>query len=142
MLPSVSVVHIPSSLRERFALAMAQGLEDLLAGGSLERGRTKLLLALPPKGLHLRSELETRLWMWHNGDLAELLIRVEEQARCIAESRAPRQCSAGDRARRLAHAGAYSKAVSSLTSSVATLTPQEEVSWAAELLPRSTSEAA
>ena len=63
LLPSVSVVHIPSSLRERFALAMAQGLEDLLAGGSLERGRTKLLLALPPKGLHLRSELETRLWM-------------------------------------------------------------------------------
>ena len=141
-LSSSSIVHIPSSLRERFALAMAQGLEDLLAGGSLERGRTKLLLAVPPHGFHLRTELETRLRMWHSGDLSALLVRLEEQARCITESRLPRASHAGGRARKLARAGAYGKAVASLTSSVAALTRDEEVDWAQELLPSSTSAAA
>ena len=41
------------------------------------------------------------------------------------------------RAKRLARDGAYRKAVSSLTSSVADLTPAQQKDWATKLLPRS-----
>ena len=63
--------------------------------------RSKLLLSVPPRKVHLRGELERRLQLWADGKLDELLIRIEEQARCIPESRRQRLGRAGDRARRL-----------------------------------------
>ena len=61
-LPGHTLPHVPACVREATAAAMAQGLEALLADDSdrdLELGRAKVLLAPPPKGLHLRSDLET-----------------------------------------------------------------------------------
>ena len=136
-LPSTSIVHIPTGFRERVAVAMCQGLEDLLAGGLLELGRTKLLLSPIPRKVPIRSELDHRLKLWFDGSLEELLTRIEEQARCAAENKPAAGGSAGGRAANLTRSGAYSKAVASLTSSVASLTPPQQRSWASRLLPRS-----
>ena len=68
------------------AVAMCQGLEDMLAVRELE-GRTKLLFGIPPRKIDVRSELEHRLCLWHDGQLEELLLRAEDQARCSLETR-------------------------------------------------------
>ena len=60
-LPSQTIVHIPAQFRERMACAMSFGLEQLVGGGMLELGRSKLLLSLIPKGYHKRTELSERL---------------------------------------------------------------------------------
>ena len=143
-LPSATLVHIPAQFRERMATAMAEGLEDLLQGGQLERGRSKLLLAPPPKGAHRRTELAERLRLWAAGEMTTLLVRIEEQAReraSAAGSNSP-QYNKGARARQLAKEGAYKKGVAALTSSVAILDDQAQARWAAELLPRARSTAA
>ena len=114
---------------------MCQSVEDLLAGGYLEMGRTKLLLAPIPPKFSVRSELGTRLQLWFAGSLEELLIRVEEQARCAAETQASGPSNPGKRAKHLTRSGAFSKAMSSLTSSVAPLSSAEQRSWAEKLLP-------
>ena len=59
-LPSNTLVHIPAQFRERLAIATAEGLEDLLCGGRLERGRAKLLLSPPQRGIHRNTELAER----------------------------------------------------------------------------------
>ena len=103
-----STVHVPASLRERFAAAMAQGLEDMLEGGCHELGRTKLLMAPVPQTLHRRRELEERLNLWHAGSLAELLLRIEQQARAFAEQRSmgSSRANPASRAKKLAQSGA------------------------------------
>ena len=66
-LPSASVPHLPSGARDGLAVATAEALEALLAAEDdqlLELGRTKLLLAPPPHGLPLRTELAERLRLW------------------------------------------------------------------------------
>ena len=63
-LPSSSVLHPPSGARDALATATAEALEALLAADRdclLELGRTKLLLAPPPDGTPLRTELAERL---------------------------------------------------------------------------------
>ena len=134
-LSGASIVHIPAQFRERIAVAMCQGLEDLLAGGLLEMGRTKLLLAPIPRKFSVRTELNVRLQLWFAGTVEELLVRVEEQARNAAETSSTQVSNAGRRAAHLTRSGAFSKAVSNLTSSVATLTSPEQRSWAEKLLP-------
>ena len=137
-LSSSSIVHTLSHLRERSAIALAQCLEDLVAGGELERGRSKLLFAHIPKGLSRRCELEHRFALWQSGQLEELLTRVEEQARAMAAAQHGNQSrAAAGRARALAQEGAYSKAFAALTSSTADLTEDEQRLWADKLLPSS-----
>ena len=61
---------------------MTRDLEALIADGpdrDLEQGRTKLFLASPPKGFHLRSELNKRHEMWGDGEFEALLVRAESQ---------------------------------------------------------------
>ena len=139
-LPGTTIVHVPAGFRERFAIAMAQGIEDLFAGGLLELGRSKLLMAPPPPQLRFRDELEKRLQLWHDGQLEELLIRIEEQARCAAEGFRPAPQNPAGRARKLARQGAFRKGVSALTSATAQLGVAEQRHWAQELLPSSTRE--
>ena len=85
----------------------------------------------------MRSELELRFQLWEKGSLEELLVRIEEQARCATELRAGAAPSAGKgaRARRLAQAGAYRKGVASLMSSSADLPLESQESWCRKLLP-------
>ena len=137
-LPGNTLVHVPARFRERFAIAMAQGLEDLALGGLLEFGRSKLLMSSPPPEIPLRAELEERLRLWHDGHLEELLLRIEEQARCASERKGIVRGTRERRARKLAQAGAIRKGVKALTSSMAQLTPLEQKHWARELLPPST----
>ena len=120
-LPGATVVHVPARLRDRFAIAMAQGVEDLLEGGLLELGRSKLLMAPPPPQLRFRDELEVRLRLWHDGHLEELLVRIEEQARCAAAAFRSTPADASSRAQKLAREGAFRKGVTALTSTVASL---------------------
>ena len=136
-LPSATLVHVPAQFRERLAASMSDGLEDLLAGGRLERGRSKLLLAPPPPSVHRRSELSTRFRLWGERRFEQLLTRVEEQAR-DREAFAQRgeKGSAGARARKLVREGAYRKGATALSGGVATLSPAEQARWASELLPR------
>ena len=136
-LPGHCILHIPVALRERVAVAMCQELEDLLGGGLLELGRSKLLLSVPPRKVNLCHELELRLRLWAEGKLEELLIRIEEQTRCKAEAKRTRRGGAGARACFLARAGAFSKAVAALTSNMADLSGPEQLRWAKELLPNS-----
>ena len=136
-LPGDSLPHVPACVREATAVAMAQSLEALVADGidrDLEQGRTKVLLARPPKGFHLRSELEKRHKMWHNGEFEALLVRVEMQGAERLRSRGSgvQNSSAmrGRRARQLAREQAYRKGVTALTGSMATLAPADEEKWA------------
>ena len=95
-----------------------------------------------PRGFNTRTELGERFSLWEQGKFAELLLRAEVQAAFRAEDRRRRRGGwAGAqriaRARTLARAGAYRRAVVSLTSEVAVLTAEEQREWAAQLLPRS-----
>ena len=57
------VEELEGCTRTAHALAMAEGLEALLDDGPdryLELGRAKLLLAPPPAGFHLRTEVAHR----------------------------------------------------------------------------------
>ena len=136
-LPAATLVHVPAQFRERLAASMSDGLEDLLAGGRLERGRSKLLLAPPPPSVHRRSELSTRFRLWGERRFEQLLTRVEEQARDreTVVQRGERG-SAGARARKLIREGAYRKGAAALSGGVATLSAAEQARWASELLPR------
>ena len=115
----------------------------MLADGpdrDLELGRAKLLLSPPPRGLHVRSELLKRLDLWGRGDFEALLVRAEAQAEERASNwrgRQSAQAGRGKRARRLAREQAFRKGVTTLTGSVAALTPADEARWASELLPAS-----
>ena len=78
--------------------------------------------------------------LWEKNKMEELLIRIEEQHMDVQSFRRRRSniaASPGVRARKLARDGAYRKAVMSLTSSLAELSPEEEQKWASQLLPRS-----
>ena len=85
----------------------------------------------------------SRFDAWEAGQFEFLLIKAEEQNHQRNEARKKR-IDGGDssranaqRAKDLAQNGAYSKAVSNLTSEMARFTPTEEVYWSENLLPRS-----
>ena len=143
-LSPLTFLAIPHSLRARHATIAAFLLEGCNAGVEgfdvLEQARTKLLSSPVPKGLHLAYELRTRLDIWEAQQLVSLLERAEAQECQFAASRA---VSTGTEARRraacarpLARGGAYRKAIQAQTCLAAALTPEEESSWAAQLLRR------
>ena len=143
-LPGESLPHVPACVREATALAMAQSLEALMADATdrdLEQGRTKLLLAPPPKGFHLRSELTKRHQMWRDGEFEALLVRAETQAAERQRGRGGSMHNSLTRMRQLprqlAREQTYRKGVTALTGSLAALSPAEEEKWAAALFPQS-----
>jgi len=120
--------------------AIAEGSE---LGSQLEKGRSKLLYGVPPKSTNLRNELTTRLELWTEGRLEDLLLRAEAQHAARQEGKRRRRTgeAARDkafRAKKLAAEGAYWKAVLGLTSATAQLTEEEQEAWARKLLPSST----
>ena len=107
---------------------MARGVER---ASKLEQARTKLLLGPIPQFRNKRVELVSRFDAWEAGQFEFLLIKAEEQNHQRNEARKKR-IDGGDssrakaqRAKDLAQNGAYSKAVSSLTSEMARFTHTE-----------------
>ena len=147
LLPASSVVHVPDDQRERHAVLLA-GLLDRMAEGDeaacvLEESRTKLLLGPVPRGSNRRVELAKRLQLWKEGAFEELLVRAEEQRRQserlgITRRAVPDSAARARRACALISEDAYSKAASSLHSSVSSLDASSQTQWGARLLPRST----
>ena len=147
-LPPGTLLHVPVAFRARLAMVAASTLEGVVNGDAeacaLEQARSKLLLGVPPRGSNTRVELARRLALWEEGAFEELLLRAEEQARARAGPRdglpepAAASASKARRARHLVREGAYSKAVASLTSDVASLSPGEQRLWGQQLLPCST----
>ena len=145
-LPASTIVHTPMALRGKLAACMTATLTGMVHGdvkaSLLEEARSKLLYGLIPRHRNLRVEVLKRLELWQLGRFAELLVRSEEQHQARVEARR-RQRVGGQarlrvqRALALTRAGAYRKAVASLTSSVAELSPEEQQEWATKLLPRS-----
>ena len=87
-------------------------------------------------------ELAKRFRLWEEGHFTQLLNRAEEQCRVRAslrnrKKRMPIHGIRARRARQLVSEGAYSKAVTSLTSDPAELTEVDQERWAHNLLPRS-----
>ena len=147
LLPSMSIMRVPVKLRGRLAATTVATLTGLARGvekaSVLEQARTKLLLGPVPKFRNKRTELVNRFDAWDAGHFELLLIRAEEQNHQRKEARkkslldGDNSRSKARRAKDLAQNGAYSKAVSSLTSELASFTPAEEVAWSEQLLPRS-----
>ena len=137
-LPSQTSVHIPRTLRDAHARILTYCLGALIADAkdcSLEQGRSKLLLGPVPKELHNRTELQLRLRLWQEGDFEALLVRRELQAAASQLRSRRRTGNNSARARQLVREGAYRKGVTALTGAMASLTPEEEIRWAKELLP-------
>eukprot|EP00969_Alexandrium_andersonii_P271392 11995142-Alexandrium_andersonii.AAC.1 len=72
-------------MRERMCHALIDTLDGLVLGdaraSALEQARSRLLLAPPPKGFSVRTELAVRLRLWRAEEFGELLTRAEEQLR-------------------------------------------------------------
>ena len=132
------MLRIPAQFREAICSLTAELIEGSNAGDEsaavLEQARTKLLLAHLPKGCSTPLEMRTRLDLWRTGAFLELLRRIEGQQRPAA-GRSGAGRPRGERARAMAKSGAYRKAVQSLLTASAELTPAEQQRWASELLP-------
>ena len=142
-LNSNTEVHVPTSLRDRHASILANTLGGIANGRSdgcfLEEIRSKLLLSAVPRGRNRRVELALRLKLWEQQNIMQLLVRIEEQARCkVHKNRVVSSSGArGRRAKYLVLEGARSKAITSLTSELVSLSAEEETQFADLLLPRS-----
>ena len=142
-LPSHSLVHIPVAAREKICRATQDVWAGMAAGlpgwTAIEEGRTKLLLAGIPSGAHVPQEVLRRADLFLRRSYEELLSRVElqmagggRQGRRRKQTTSHRQ----EQARRQTAEGAYRKAVQTLTTSVAQLTPEQNMEWAVRLHPR------
>ena len=145
-LPCQTLVHVPVHFRARLAGIMTACLANLARGDEhasmLERGRSKLLYGVPPKGYSLRTELGKRLTLWNEGRFEELLLRAEAQHGARLEARRNRRTgatarAAALRAKKLAAEGAYGKAVQGLTSETDQFITNEQETWTRKLLPQS-----
>ena len=132
--------RIPGRFREQLCLATAELVEGCNAGDEsasvLERARSKLLLAHLPKGSSTPVEMRKRLDLWAAGRFLELLERIEEQQRAARASGKTARAR-GARAHALARRGAYRKGAQSLGTVSAQLSPEQQRTWAATLLPDS-----
>jgi hypothetical protein len=138
------MLHIPTQFRQQVCTITADNVEGANRGievyALLEEAAAKLILAHVPKGAKTAHELRLRLAMWSARDFEGLLTRAEDQARQSASARDRRRGThAHDavkhRVVRSAKAGAYRKAVQHLTGSVVSYPPDQESSYAQELLP-------
>ena len=138
-------VHIPKAFRDGLTANFCDCLEGALEGdegwGHLLESLTKLVLYGIPGGSTADAEIASRLALWEQGRLADLLQRIRTQAAGRADGVArtldrKRVGAAEARALRLAREGAKSKACSGLLGGVKTLSPEEQRQWAAKLFPR------
>ena len=147
----LSQLHTPKPLRTRLARAWAETLEgianDLPGWTRLGEARSRLLLSTPPAGLHVESEIAERPALWDAREWETLLVRIETQRLLTrprnntrrGSTRAHGESAAAARkrrAKRMAKEGAYHKAVKAVAGAPATLTPLQEASFAAQLLPQ------
>jgi hypothetical protein len=143
-----TIVHIP--VRSRAAIAeIFAGLLHAMVGGNAAAGI--LLRCLPKLLLHgaalrrlpirgLTSSLRERCSLLLSGQVRVLFERTQrERAAAAAAAAAHPRPSAGPAAmagvRRLAIAGAFSKAVNRLTSSIASYEASDALRWARALIP-------
>eukprot|EP00973_Karenia_brevis_P083933 11646180-Karenia_brevis.AAC.1 len=103
----------------------------------LEEARSRLLHSTVPPGLHRGRELQMRMAMWEVGQYSELLGRIEWQLMGMRTACRRRGHNVRRRALHQVRHGAYKKAVASVTTSVATFSPEEGAQHAAALLPGS-----
>ena len=96
-----TLVHVPVQLRPQLARVMTATLSGMARGdeyaSALEKGRSKLLYAVPPRKFSLRTELAKRLELWREGDFEDLLLRIEAQLCARLEAKHGRR--AGDAGR-------------------------------------------
>jgi hypothetical protein len=111
---------------------------------ALEEGRSKLLLAAIPDGAHVPREVATRVSLFERRAFEDLLSRIELQAVNKAGKKMKKtklgtikadSAARKSRARKQVLEGAYRKAIGTLTSKVAELSPAENKRWATELHP-------
>ena len=100
-----------------------------------------MLLSPIPKSRNTKVELSVRLKIWNDRDFDKLLYRIQDQLRNLRSRPKKRPClqNRGRRARYLVREGVKARAVATLTSDMATLSVEEEVRYAEEFLPSSTS---
>ena len=138
LLPAQTMLRIPAQFRETLCALTAELLEGSNAGDQsmavLEQARSKLLLGHLPAGCSAPLEMRTRIDLWQRGCFLELLERMEGQYKAAKATNGTRR-TRGQRARAMARSGAYRKAVASLSTSAADLTPDEQIRWANLLLP-------
>ena len=142
-LPCKTEIHIPTTVRVRNA-KIVNGLflriiaKDVSAC-YLEEMRSKCLLGMVPKNRNRKVELTIRLNLWFKHAFEELVTRIEIQNGIHITGRPTinNSKSKGQRAKHLVKEGARARAVISLTSELADLTPEEEEAFAGELLPQS-----
>ena len=141
-----TLIHAPPAVREKLCAIFGDVLEGCLdndpAWATLAQGAPRLLLVSVPRGAHITAELQKRLSLWESGHIGTLLARIEQQ-QCV-KFRSTLKASTDDvakagakRACRLAREGARSKAVGGLRGGIKTLSPMEQVVWAAKLIPAS-----
>lgn len=144
VLPSMSSMRVPVRLRGRLAATMASTPTRMTRGveraSLLERTRTKLLLGPVPRFRNKRTELVIRFDAWEAGHFEMFLTRIEEQH--FERNQIRKKRLDGDntrvkaqRVKQLAQDGAYSKAVSGMTSELVSFTPAEEVLWSEKYYP-------
>ena len=138
LISSNTLIHVPVAFRDRLSRIITKSNGHIVSGdvvGNLcAQSWPKLLLSAPPAGFNLQTELSKRFALWRNGNLAELLVRIEEQCRLKKQTRSLKRSiksqGAGRRARMLVQEGALSKAAKTLVGEVATLTGEEQAEWA------------
>ena len=131
-LSSNTKVHTPTSLRDRHAAILASILASVADGRVnaclLEKVRSKLLLSSVPRNRNKLVEFSVHLNLWAQQDLEQLLVRAEEQARAKVgrARRKTNNSTRGRRAKHLVYECACSRATTSLTSEIASLSTEDE----------------
>ena len=146
-IPCNTIVHVPVAFRDRLSRILTRCNMSMVAGdadGNLcARAWPKLLFSVPPGGFNLQNELSKRFALWRDGDLLQLLCRIEEQCRLKSHSKSlkwsVKSQGGARRARIFIQEGVLSKAAKTLTGDVAALSEEEQLAWARKLLPNSAS---
>ena len=144
-IPCNTIVHVPVAFRDRLSRILTRCNTSMVTsdaeGNLCARAWPKLLFSVPPGGFNLQNELSKRFALWRDGDLLQLLCRVEEQCRLKSQSkilkRSIKSQGAARRARIFIQEGVLSKAAKALTGDVAILSEDEQIIWARKLLPSS-----
>ena len=145
-IPGSSLVHIPKALRDAIAAYFCDCLEGSLEGDPawsyLVETFTKLVLYGIPSGITADAEIASRLALWEQDRLGELLQRIKTQATArgagVERNLEQKRTGAAEaRAMRMAREGAKAKACGGLVGGVKNLSVDEQRRWARELFPQS-----